>query len=808
MLQFFRKYQRYLFIAITIVIVLSFSFFGTYGTIETTHPHDRLAFVAVDGSKVNVSEVESMALFLSSDAGLRQNMWAGNSISDGVLTNDFLVTGLAEQLVSKYAEHLGVDLQSRLRREKRAKLYVHPSARFISTEAVWNHFAPNLKVSLDELRGAEVAESPEAFKSRVNLFLAQQVFPAPMLTQVLRYQEQQYPWLQPDPNLPRQDLSLFGYHTLEDWFGPRFVRLTCQFIINSAIIAEQKGYEVTIQEALADLLNQADITFKQLSAQTNTGAANSRQYMNDQLRRTGLDEYSAAKVWRQVLLFRRLFDGVGNAVFVDPALFQQYTEYALETAEGDLYVVPEGLRLSDFRALQKLEVYLNAVSDKASRKSQLDIPTKFLTVAEVQKSHPELVQKRYMLEVAEASKKSLQARVGVKEMWNWETQDDHWEKLKKEFPELAVKKTTNSAERFTALEALAPSTRAKVDEYAREAIVSAHPEWIEQALEAATPERVTVGIRLKGGTLPLRGVEDRQALIALLDLAPLGGKETLEKLQHFSGDGLNYYRISVIDRDKNWEVLSFADAAADDTLNQKILALLDPFYEKLRVADPGKYRKGESWKPLEDVQDLVAAEYYKDLITAVEKDYKDSIGKGKDDSLGASGATTYRLLSHVRNAREQIKKNPSAADSLVAAAQPKAEEDKLAPTLAIAEQFKLQKTPLSLRRSDDAANAGREVLFTMEPKQWSNVAAKPNGELWFFQLASRGPSVNSIIAGQEMDRARHQLGADAQRQLMYEVLDIIQDKNAISFAYLERDEAQEIHRSAGGSNHENKKDLP
>ncbi len=40
MLAFFRKYQRYFFLVITIVIVISFSFFGTYSTLMNTSGHN------------------------------------------------------------------------------------------------------------------------------------------------------------------------------------------------------------------------------------------------------------------------------------------------------------------------------------------------------------------------------------------------------------------------------------------------------------------------------------------------------------------------------------------------------------------------------------------------------------------------------------------------------------------------------------------------------------------------------------------------------------------------------------------------
>ncbi len=820
MLQFFRKYQRYFFIVVTTIIVLSFSFFGTYSSIETTSHTDRTAFVAVDGQDIRISDLEGMALFLGTDAAMKRNAggtWGNNFLNDGVIVNDFLRTGLAEQLVVQYSDYLKGDLEPRLKRERGATFYVHPSARFISADAAWTYFAPDVKKNLDVLRATEEAVKPESFNARVQLYLAEQQFPAQVLSQVLRYQEQQYNWIAPDPNLPRTDLSLFGYHTFEDWFGPRFVRLVSEFIINAAKIAQSKGYEVSFQEALADLIFQAELSFKELSNQVNIGAT-PRQYMNEQLRRMGMDEVRAVKIWQQVLLFRRLFDGVGSAIFVDPQLFLQYTNYALETAEGTLYQLPDAVRLQDFRALQKFEVYLNAVSDPASRKTPLALPTRFLTPAQVQQKYPELVHKRYLVDIAEVSKKSLQGRVGVREMWNWEVQDDHWELLKKEFPELATKKASNSSERFALLDVLDPTTRARVDDFARSAIVEAHPDWMDDALAGAKAERRALNVTLKEGALPLIGVEDREGFIKLLDAAPLNdveeaspiAKEAQAKLQRFSGDKRNYYRIDVIDRGQGWEIFTFAEAAKGDALNKQVQAVLDPFYQKIRATEPTKYRQGDqSWKPIEEVQDLVATDYYKDLLSAIEKEYRDQQGGGESSvALGTNGAAANRLLWYVRQARTAIQKDPTKVEEWVAPAKAKAEPDHLAPAEALADQWKLQQSSLSLRRSDDAASQGREVIFALTPHQWTDVASRPTGELWFFQLKQIGPAQNSVVAGQQISKAQAELADEGERMLMYQVLHKIKEKNAISFGYLERDESGAKHRSSVGGTREETQDSP
>lgn len=766
MLHFFRTYQRYFFILITIFVVISFSFFGTYNTIETTQTQDRVAFVAIDGSKIYASEVEAMVELLSMSTKTR-----GRSLlqTDAVL-QDFLASGLAAQIAASYADQLAVDLEPKLQREKRFKPYTHPSAKFISSETVWGHFAPTLQKSYRELRESRSAVSRESFEARVELFLSQQQFPAPMLAQVLRYQEQQYPWISSDPNLSQLDLSLFGYRTLEDWFGPKFIRLACQFIINSAAIAEQKGYQVTLQQALSDLLSQAQAASKGT-------ASSARQLINSQLRLTGLDEYSAAKIWRQVLLFQRLFNGVDSAVLVDPLLFEQYAAYALESVEGDSFSIAENLRIADFHTLQKFETYLNAI---APQRQLGEIPSSFFTPLEVQKQHPELVQKRYLLDVAEVSKRSLQTRVGVKEMWSWETEEENWSRLLQEFPELASSRTQN---RFEALELLAAPLRRKVDEYARESIVEMHPEWIEEALKSAKPNLITLSVRLEGGDLPIKGVQNREEFLHLLDAAPLDSQLS-EELKLFTADGQNYYRIAVVDRDKEWTILPFAEVVKEESLERKVLEELEPYYAKLRVADSARYLKSDqSWKPLEEVQDLVAAEYYRDLLKAIEEKYQQVFGSAS--ALSSDAISNYRLLGHLLEQRERISRDPLNANLWNEPKQEGTKRDRLADLTPLSSQFKPQKTPFAIRRSDEAYQPD---LFLHKPGSWSPVVVKANGELWFFVLSTKETAKDEATVAQQIGLAREKLGAEAQKILMKDLLVMIENKRAMSLAYLEQEE--------------------
>src|ERR1019366_8989292 len=109
MLEFFRRYQRGFFIVITVVIVISFSFFGTFQTFDSKQQDDRVAFTALDGSKVRRSDIADMVAFLTADSHdyLFSGGGSGNALNDGVLAGDILESGLAQIIAAPYLIEIG-----------------------------------------------------------------------------------------------------------------------------------------------------------------------------------------------------------------------------------------------------------------------------------------------------------------------------------------------------------------------------------------------------------------------------------------------------------------------------------------------------------------------------------------------------------------------------------------------------------------------------------------------------------------------------------------------------------------------------
>src|SRR5207248_2159928 len=134
-------------------------------------------------------------------------------------------------------------------------------------------YAPDVKTNFDLLRNCDKANDQAAFSARVNLYVAERRFPSVYLKQLLHRQESAHKWLTQDQNLAQRDLSLFGYHNVQDWFGRDFLELAAQFVINASKVAEQKGYSISTEEALGSLFRNAEVAFKENHGKMYLGVA-------------------------------------------------------------------------------------------------------------------------------------------------------------------------------------------------------------------------------------------------------------------------------------------------------------------------------------------------------------------------------------------------------------------------------------------------------------------------------------------------------------------------------------------------------
>lgn len=779
MLEFFRRYQKFFFIIVTVVIVISFTFFGTYDAFSGPKEKETVAFTAVDGSEVSSRELDDLVNFLSVDwqAHLYWNVaWGANPFNDDVITNNFLRTGVAEVIVAPYLPKLQKELNSRLEKEKRFVPYANPSAPFVGVEQVWGYFAPDIKKNFDELRSQSDAASSEAFSQRINLFLAERRFPSSYLKRILKYQEAQHNWLTPDADLARRDLSLFGYHSMQDWFGKDFLALMAEYIINTAKIAESKGFQVSKSEALASLMANLQTSFKEAKANPYFAVRSVSDYYLEALRRLNMDETRLVTIWRQVLLFRNYFDANKDSILVSSLPYKEFFEKQNEYVDALVFKLPQELAFQKMSDVEKFDLYVKAVSEpkEAKAKGLLMPPQKYLSSQEIKKIYPELVQKTYRLRFGFCNKEALEAKIGVKKTWDWETEDASWKLLQDKFTELASKRAQTKEERQALLDSLDAKTRSRVDEFARSQIVEQHPEWVKDALADVSMKEEVVDIREQGGRLPFIGVQDRASLIALLDKAPL--QELSSALSAYSQDKIHYYRIEVLEKPESEIILTYKEALDDGTLDLLLNKALEATYLRVRTQRSSQFvQDNGDWKPFAEVKEQVAAIHFEELIHKLDeecaKEEKEfprfCKWKDKDEARVA-----VRLLPYMKSVWKKIKEQPEQASKWL-------KDPKLALSEPLAEQWKLIEVNEKIARNSDVVSIDVHEAFSIKPDVFSTLGYRKGAGITFFKVYSKGTLPFDDDVRAKVMEARELLGRSVEQELAKMLLKTMQEKDAL-----------------------------
>ncbi len=733
MLSFLRKYQRFFFIIITAVLVLSFSFFGTQSTMFSQNKvEDREIGKAFDGSSMSRLEMDKMIRFIGTD---RLDGKAANFFNDGVIRNDFFASGLGYALGKTHFHAIKAPLTEKLAKQKRFKAYVHPTASFISAENIWAQVSPGLKGSLQEVIAYEGEVDETFLEKQIDLYLKESVFPAHMLRQFLSYQQNQFAQVPADPYIERGELSLFRYHQAEDWFGPQFIEAIAQFIHNVALYAESNGYKVSYAEARTGLIQ---IGYETIKAQLKKDQITPEElgtYFKNQLAYLHLDEKSAVEVWQKVMLFRKYFDDYSHYTFVDPVSYEGFQNFASEEVSVDLYTLPHELVLRDFEDLMKFQFYL----DQISKEQGLLFPKKHLSLSDIEKNCGSLVVQEFDLNMAKVRLDEVALNIGLMQMWEWQEKPGNFAILKKEFPELATQ----------SLDALNETIRNKVDIFSREQIIKQNPERIHEALEARPLAEQKLVCAMSGEIESLPGISDQKAFIKLLNQAPINGA-FFEPLTCYSQDQTHFYRITIKMRNDTKNVLTFQEANNQGILKRELNAFLKNQYSTIRSNEPTLFRvESGGWKPFHEVKEEVGKIVYRPLIKKLEKvAQKEGITLQKGDF---NAYAQYRMLPIMGEMLERLKKDPESLES----------------SEGLAKQWEIKK------QEADVARGQNRVLdnaaFSQKIGTYSSIYLNHENALSFYFLKEKKETEASLFP--HMEQGQKLLSRQAKLQLMEELIE-------------------------------------
>jgi hypothetical protein len=790
MLQYFRKHQKVIFLFTTVVIVISFLFFGTFSSVLSMQSSvkDEELGKLIDGTSLKKRKLQLMTQFLSASI---ENIHDGgknivNFLNDGVIEKDILATPLARHLVNQYAEQCHNEVMQRWQRAAAYKPYVHPKAPHISVEEVYATFDPSLKDALIRIQKNSCTSSQEAFQILSEVYQKQKRIPSEMIKRIITYQESQASISEKDISIGNIDFSLFGYHNLTDWFGERFVQLSGQFILQAASYARTQGLEVTKAQARKSLIENLVKSMKLISNET-ISKDDLTNLFHQQLKILGVDESLCLDVWRDILLFRQLFAHADMYAFIDQDLFSHQNEMAKKVSFIDMYELPSALKPSDLITLMKLQLYIESVSHLKNRSDLLEIPRQILSVAEVEKKVPELVQKGYVVEYSEVTKADVLSQIAFKDIVHWQMNDANWALIRQQIPSLTKEKPTTSEEKYNLLEGLSSNDKLKLDVLAQNKILELRPELIKQALQNAQKKTKELKFSVKGSSLPFK-IENHQLLMQFLDKAPTGSEKVLsveniaakQKLLSYTEDGLNYYSIHLISRDEVKRILTFSQANSSGVLDQLLTKRLEEVYSEARRREPLLYQYADgSVKPLSEVKEHVGKYAFADLLKAIEGEYTQHFGvrPSLQQLQTASFYTSYRMLKYIKMARQDLEINPDDPSWVLQANEKMYLRD-------LEKQWLLKKVSKEISLTDSSVFISNKVL-DVKVGDFSSIVTTKGGVLSFFKMMKK--EQKDDISLEEKNRIDELKRNEAKNVLMKDL--ILQMKNKSSVYFISKENA-------------------
>lgn len=732
MMNFIKNHQKKFFLFITVFIVFSFVFFGTSGVIDHNNkPKDHVIGKAIDGTLIHKSELDTMTYFLSSD---NDTIFSGgqiNTLNDGVIAKDIIKTNIADLIVDNYFDQLKNDMIFRYERSKRISLYTHPESKELSAENVWKVFCPKINSSIEDLKSKKELNK-DFVKALFNLYDSQRDFSPEMLRRVLFFQQKQNQKINPDPFIMQGDFSLLGYKSINDWVGNRFINLVSQFIINTSILAEKKGYKVSNEEILVDLHKNAEDGFKKVKYMLNLSLPTNEDAFHYQLKILGISEKNVINIWKKVLLVRKYFNDVANNIFVDESSFQEISDCKKEKADITLYSLPDNLKLKSFKDLAHLCMYTTAVTSSC----EINLKDKFSSIEDIEKNYPLLVSKTYDVSMSKVTLEEVALQIGEKKLWDWQIDDNNWKSLCSNFSYLEDK---NGKSRFDILEDLSSKNRTEVDMFSRIKMVKDDINMVKNHLLGSNKKTISITLNDFISEISIDDIKNKEVIVKLFKKAFIeNSKDALEKLNFYTEDEKAYYSFNVLPIKENKHILTFKKAKKDKIID----LVLDKYLEN--NLDTIKQKHSELFvNGCNPSKNVLYACLFDDLMEKLEvskSNYKDSYLEILPSKF---------LVKFMENRKNNIKDNNDKSSI-----------------------WNLNQVDMSITK-ETSSDWIKDYVFVKKIEGFSPVHLKENEEVEFLYVKDR--KIDTTELENRIANTRKALGDEAKKELANNVFNDIKE---------------------------------
>lgn len=701
MLGFLRKNQSYFLLFISIVIITSFLFFGTTQKIPERKPKKEILLgVAADGSSIYLREIEQMVRFCVTDRFDNPSIKTGvvNFLNDGVIRNDIIKSGLAELLLENDFDRIQPELQAKLSQFQGFSSYIHPQKPSINLENIYARFAPELLETLQKFR-THTEATPLVFSDLISMYQQQQKLQPELIRQYLLYEEK-ISVATPDPHLINKDLQLFHAYSLDEWFGKKFVELTCQFIHHCASEAVQRGYSIQLDEVKRDLQKKSYEALQTLAGGKKLSIEDFSSYYYQMIHLLGMEEEEVLLIWQKIMLFRRLLQDITQGVVFEGSGLLDYFKYAKEKISITKYQIPKNLIFNDIWDLLQLQFYITKTS---LGENALELPSDSLPITEIKSHSPEFIEHIYEICITEKSISDLFQHIPLQEMWKW--QINNWALLQDTFPDIRSCISDNPGDQLHYLDEMDHNLRMRIDEFTKKQILKENPLRIEKILSEGTKENRILTIPTYGNSTALKGFIKNTELITFLDKY----REKESVIQKVDLDKEIFYQIERVSK-KGESIITFARAKEEGILNEFLHRELQNFY------DEGLCTEEVLEKPFEEMKELIGLEKYQTLLHQLDNWCIANIGHPAENP---DMYIKYRLYPWLHTQRNKLQSSQGHINSTYGG------------------QWNLEKSISILNRSQARSEQIPEENFDAPINSWSPICYFNEEKIGFFQLDNR-----------------------------------------------------------------------
>ncbi|MFY7843337.1 MAG: hypothetical protein ACOVOR_04905 [Rhabdochlamydiaceae bacterium] len=725
MLSFFRKNQKIFFIFVTIVIVISFIFFGgnqsrNQGIFKVK---DEKIGPGVKGGVISKRELELVKLILNANPELNQvNNRLPYLINNKFFLKEVVDKGVVPVLAKKYFPYIQRDLSKKWQNIRNYTPYEHPFQKDLSLNSLWKQFNLPIEKTLSALKNTEKPDQLYAFDLLKELYSAQTKISPDILKMLVAYQQMNEGIENSDRNLEGRDFYLFHYHSLEEWMGSDFLNILSQVVINGAFLAESEGIKISYKEAEKSLIEHLSVELKKIRREEDNGYLYIKDYLSQEAYGIGYDYKEVIKAWRYMLLFQALFEQKLKKIEQDPLMGPQLYTSDEEIIEAELYTLPAELSIKDYTDLMLCQIYLDRATDSASFSSW---PTRILSVEEVYQNEPSLVEEKIDIAYAEVTLEDLLFRVSLKELWDWEVKN--YQVLRKRFNDLFSKDATTDEERLSVLQNLPEKLKKDVEIWSREQIIKEKQNFKELVLNTIPTKQMSLLIREGSSQSSLKGIKDLSKLkYELAEKGPV--------LNGYTQDGSHFYKIMLTHKGDNRRVLSLKEARDEGVL----LAILEKKFKSL-------YPQSS----LSEKQKTFAEKLYPDLLKSIQDSMKENVDKINQDQQ--KDLYSYRFLNIFI---EALLKHTPKENTL----------------------WSLEKKNVSLPVSSLSLNEKKALLSTAEGKE-SLLYISSNGEMSLAKVIKK--KITSKVDEEKRRATKVLLEAQVIERQSSKLLQEIEDKKAV-----------------------------